>query len=448
MASARIMSTTPIAAHLQELGGWLWPALRDLPPAVVQRAQRLWIDTTGCAVAGLRSEELQRWVAAQERLEAGPVGLPGIPARLSAGAASTTFAMAACWDEACEGLALSHGRPGVPVVAALWPQLAAGTPVTWEQLWRATAAGYEVAARLGAVLRIRPGMHVDGTWGAFGAAVALIALRGGRWEDAQRAIEACATQLPFSLYRPVAQGANLRNLYLGHSAWLGRQAAQAVLAGFAAPHGAVDDFAALALDPAQAGRWPASGEWLILQSYWKRFAAVRHVHYGAAAALRLRESIGDLDAIRAIRLTTYPEALQYCGNRAPATVLAAQFSLSWGVAAALVHGDLSPAEFRPPRFDDARVRRLEPLVEITADASAFAQGRRGAVLQVRCTDRELRIEQAAVSGDAGEEPGVPEVLAKFRDFTADDPALADWSLELLTAAPQARARHPAEGEER
>jgi hypothetical protein len=43
---------------------------------------------------------------------------------------------------------------------------------------------------------------------------------------------------------------------------------------------------------------------------------------------------------------------------------------------------------------------------------------------------------------------VPEVLAKFQDFTADDPALADWSLELLTAAPQARARHPAEGEER
>ena len=29
--------------------------------------------------------------------------------------------MAATWDEACEGSALAHGRPGVPVIAALLP---------------------------------------------------------------------------------------------------------------------------------------------------------------------------------------------------------------------------------------------------------------------------------------------------------------------------------------
>jgi 2-methylcitrate dehydratase PrpD len=320
----------------------------------------------------------------------------------------------------------------VPIVAALWPQLVTGRH-SWDALWRATAAGYEVAARLGARLRIRPGMHVDGVWSAFGAAAALVHLQGGDWPEALRAIEACATQVPFSLYRPVRDGANIRNLYLGHSAWLGLQAAQAVRAGFATPAGAIDDVAAIALDPRQAGEWIPPGEWLVLRSYWKPFAAVRHVHYGAQAALRLRDRVRDADAIDAIRLSIYPEALQYCGNRAPATVLAAQFSLSFGVAAALVHGDLSPAEFRSPRFHDERVRRLERLVEIVPDAQGFPNGARGARLEVRCGRDTVQVEQGPVAGDAGCEPDLGQVLAKFHQFTAGDAALQRWSQALLAA---------------
>jgi len=432
----------PLATRLEELGAWLWPASGALPPKVLARAQRLWLDTVACAYAGLRSPELERWLALQAHGDAGRTLLPGTGLQLAAGTATTAFALAACWDEACEGLALAHGRPGVPVVAALWPLLAGGAH-DWQAMLRATAAGYEVAARLGAHLRIRPGMHVDGTWGAFGAAAALVHLRGGDWPEAQRALEACATQLPFSLYRPVREGANVRNLYLGHSAWLGRQAAQAVQAGLDTPQGALDDFASLALDPAQAGEWIGPGEWLLLRSYWKPFAAVRHVHYGAQAARRLRSQVPDPASIDAIRLTVYPEALQYCGNRAPATVLAAQFSLSFGVAAALVHGDLSPAEFRAPRFGDERVRRLEQLIEVVADADAFAAGARGARLEVRCGLETLRIAQGPVAGDAGCEPTPEQVRAKFDQFTGSDQALAHWAQQVQ--APGARATPPTKG---
>jgi 2-methylcitrate dehydratase PrpD len=436
------MAAPALHEALNALGEWLWPVARELPPAVVARVQRLWLDTVSCAYAGLRAEEPARWLALQAQSDPGPVPLPGAASRLATGAAVSTFALAACWDEACEGLALAHGRPGVPIVAALWPQLASGRH-SWDALWRATAAGYEVAARLGARLRIRPGMHVDGVWSAFGAAAALVHLQGGSWQEAQRALEACATQLPFSLYRPVREGANIRNLYLGHSAWLGLQAAQAVRAGLATPQGAIDDVAAIVLDPRQAGEWIPPGEWLVLRSYWKPFAAVRHVHYGAQAALRLRDRVREMEAIDSIRLAIYPEALQYCGNRAPDTVLAAQFSLSFGVAAALVHGDLSPAEFRPPRFRDERVRRLEQLVEIVPDAQGFADGARGARLAVRCGEQSFQVEQGPVAGDAGCEPDLPQVLAKFRQFTADDAALQRWSRALL--ASNGSAHLPGEG---
>ena len=434
-------ASRPIADALDELGQWLWPAAADLPDAVSQRAQRLWRDTASCAWAGLRAAEPARWLAMQAVTDGGQVPLPGSPLRLSASAAATAFAVGACWDEACEGLALAHGRPGVPVVAALWSQIAVRRP-SWQTLWQATAAGYEVAGRLGARLRILPGMHVDGVWGAFGAADALVWLRGGGWQEARQALEACAVQLPFTLYRPVRAGANVRNLYLGHSAWLGLQAAQAVEAGFATPEGAIDDFATLALDPLAAGEWPAPGDWLLSQSYWKPFAAVRHVHYGAQAALALRGQLPSNSVIDELKLRIYPEALQYCGNRAPQTVIAAQFSLSYGVAAALIFGDLSPTEFRQPCFADPRLRRLEAMVELQADAQAWPAGKRGASLSARLGDRWWHVDQGSVAGDAGNDPPAHALQAKYTQFTQNDPAMAAWAERVCEDPPQAPACYP------
>ena len=432
---------TPIRADLARLLAGLWPALADPPAAVVRRAQRLWLDTVSCAAAGLSADEPRRWLDEAARGDAGAVPLPAAGRCVSPPSAAMALALGACWDEACEGLAIAHGRPGVPVVAALWAALPA-RPASWLDLWRATVAGYEVAGRLGARLRMKPGLHVDGTWGAFGAAVASVHLAGGTWQQALDAVETAATQLPLSLLRPVHQGANVRNLYLGHSAWLGLQAAQAVHAGMRSPVGAVDDFAALALDGSATGSWPDPGRWLILDSYWKPFAAVRHVHYGAQAALVLRAQGLAVDRIDDIRLRIYAEALQYCANRAPATPLGAQFSLSFGVAAALAFGDLSPAEFRAPRFDDPLLRRLEAMVRIEADPGAFPDGQRGAVLEVRAEGRSVLHRQGAITGDPGHDPDEAAVQAKFDRYSRRDAALAAWARRMLHDDPRAAACLP------
>jgi len=437
--------TTPLAitAAVQDLGPWLWSPGSTLPDAVQARARRLWLDTAACAWAGLRAEEMARWVGLQAALDAGPVSLPGQTVRLGGSAAACTFAMAACWDEACEGLARAHGRPGVPIVAALWTHIERLQP-SWQRVWQATAVAYEVAARLGERLRIHPGMHVDGVWGALGAAVAVVHLQGGTWAQAMAALEACAIQLPYSLYRPVREGANSRNLYLGHSAWLGVQAAQAVAAGLSMPHGAIDDFAALALR--EPGQWSPAGPWLFLDSYWKPYAAVRHVHYGAQAAHTLRSQLnltaGDTAPIDALTLRVYPEALQYCPNRQPATVLAAQFSLSFGVAAMLRHGDLSPTEFRSPRFLDPEVRRLEHLIDLQADAEHYHDGERGAHLAARIGGQWHAVAQGPVAGDPHCPPDDEAITAKYQRFTQHDPAMADWAQSLREAQPHDLATLP------
>lgn len=390
-------------AQLAAVLGWLW---RRAPPREVDRKARLLLlDTIGCVIAASRSPKLRRLATRLAKVEPGRVRVPGFAERLSVSAATYLFAISACWDEACEGLARAHGRPGVPVIAACHA-LAQALKLSFGATLRAIIAGYEAGGRMGEAVRMAPGMHVDATWPGFGVAVAVVRLSGGTAAQALDAVRIAACQMPHSLYLPVKAGADARNTYLSHAAQLGLLAAHASLAGIVAPAGAVDEIG--------AGRFAARGKWLLLEGYLKPFAAARHVHYGVAAALALRPKLaGRLRAISRIELSTYAEALTYCGNRAPKTPIQAQFSLSFGVAAALATGDLGPSAYG---MDDRTIAGLEKKVVLSEDRTLTRAGRRGATLVVRLGGERLAFSVNRVSGD----PGLPmtraDVLAKFARY--------------------------------
>jgi 2-methylcitrate dehydratase PrpD len=183
-------------------------------------------------------------------------------------------------------------------------------------------------------------------------------------------------------------------------------------AGMTASSGALERYAGLALGLEQLHIAPA-GEDFILDSYIKPFAAVRHVHYGAQAALDLRSQIGATRSIGRITLAVYDEAITYCGNRDPGSAIQAQFSVSFGVAAALRFGGLGPEAYREPQFTDAELRRLEKLVAIERDAVLSAAGRRGATLVVEAEGRCFERHVDAVKGDPALPMSVAEVREKF-----------------------------------
>ena len=118
---------------------------------------------------------------------------------------------------------------------------------------------------------------------------------------------------------------------------LGQMAAQAAAAGNSAPANAIETHLQVAYQKPAPPGWEGSDDFEILSAYFKPYAAVRHVHYGAHAALALRAQF-DLDMLEHIDLWVYQEALTYCGVRQPQTPLQAQFSLSFGVAAMLRWG--------------------------------------------------------------------------------------------------------------
>lgn len=389
-----------------------WTCEQRAPAPVREKARWLLLDTLGCALAALGHPTVARLASLLESGDPGPLRLASRSEGLAPLGAAALLASAACWEEACEGLARAHGRPGVPVIAAC---LALGVQrgASLAELIDALVTGYEIGGRAGESLRMRAGMHVDAAWPSLGAAAGAARLLGGSVAACRAAVEIAACQVPFSLYLPIEQGAEARNTYLGHAAWLGAFAALAALSGCEAPRGAVDRYAALALGLHESGALPPAGQFVLMEAYLKPYAAARHVHYAAEAALQVRGAIPDTRHIDRVELATYPEALSYCGNRAPRSPIHAQFSLSFGVAAALRFGGLGPEAYRPPAFEDAELRRLEALVELRADERLGEGGQRAARLSVFAEGhREERIV-TAVKGDPQLPMSMDEVLAKF-----------------------------------
>ena len=192
-------------------------------------------------------------------------------------------------------------------------------------------------------------------------------------------------------------------------------AAAAAGAGIEAPAEGLAEARQLALLSTDAPQRHGPGTWLLEAAYLKPYAAVRHAHYAAAAAIEARTRIADTGSIVAIRLETYAEALRYAGNRAPQAAITAQFSLSFAVAAGLRFGTLDPAVYR--RMDDTELQRMEGLVALAEDAAMTLSGQRAARLVVQTTDGTVQIEIDTVPGDPSRPMTEPEVVAKFLRLT-------------------------------
>jgi 2-methylcitrate dehydratase PrpD len=384
-----------------------------LPADVEAKARLLLLDTLGCLIAGLRHADVRQFAQALTAAFPGDVAWPGSDIKLAPAGAAALGAAAACWDEACEGHAGAHGRPGLPVVPTLLA-LASAQDVRLSDLLLCLVSGYEVGCRAGEAWRIPEGLHVDGSWHSLGVAAAAARLIDGP-KAMQAAIETAACQIPASLYLPITAGSVVRNTYSAHAALLGLVCAGAARAGFGVPDGALEDARRYVLRTAQpAGTTPA-GEWTILSGYLKPYAGVRHTHYGVEAALRLRARPGlSPTDIGQIKLTTYEEAVRYCGNRAPQTAIQAQFSLSYAVAAALVLGDLGPDAYGDA-LSDPQIAQLEQRVSIDIDRN---RTRRGARLDIVCGNTTLSETVDSVTGDPERPMTRDEAVEKFLRYVS------------------------------
>lgn len=411
--TGEVMAT--LADQITPTVEWLFDFDVVQRPDVEHRARLLVLDTLACMVAGLASPEPRTAMQRLSQLEPGLVRWPGMKAGLSASAASFVGAMAACWHEACEGLARAHGRPGlhaVPVALALGQQIGA----SFGEILNAIVAGFEIGGRAGEAMRIRAGLHVDGSWGVLGATATAARLQRFSPDQFMTAMAVAAGQMPVSQIAPIVDGKTARNTFAARACANGIMIAAAASAGVSGTSRSFDLAAeTLATPGARPGPWAPPDEFLIREGYLKPYAAARHVHYGAACAIaHFTARGGDTASITSLELTVYPEAAIYCGNRTPSTPIQAQFSLSHGVAHALRVGTLGPEAYDPSVFADPEQRRLEALNTLISDPTIVD---RGARLAIKTGHGDFKYTADSVAGDPDRPMSEVEVVAKARAYT-------------------------------
>src|SRR5499433_632997 len=203
-----------------------------LPAPAVDAAKLVLLDTLGAIVAGSAEPEnvaLAKLAAA--RTSQGTATLIGRRAKADPFWAALTNAAAGVALEVDEGNRLGGGHPAIHVVPGALA-VAEERGLDGRRLLESIVAGYEVCSRIGGATTVRPNVHSHGTWGAIGTAVAVARLGDTTASTIREVINLAASMSPANTWTPALDGATIRNLYPGRSAWNGLLAVELHACGF------------------------------------------------------------------------------------------------------------------------------------------------------------------------------------------------------------------------
>jgi 2-methylcitrate dehydratase PrpD len=401
--------------------------LDGLPPAATARAKEALVDTLGCALAGGETAASRAVLAL---LDGAPTS--GAATVLTTGGkasvaqavfANAVMASALDFDD---GHYWSMSHPGAAVVpTALAAAEARCRP--GRDLLAAVVVGYEIAIHAGAILNAHPRerLYGSGASGAYGAAAAVARLLGLDLARIVHALGVARCHLPVSpVLDSIPHGAATKES-LGWGALTGAVAALLAEKGFSGPPNELDEPHRGAGSGvgvlAELGR-----RFRITETYIKRFPACLWTHAAVDAALQLRGdhrlTAGDIGETT---VWTHQRAVAI-DDPAPRSIEAAQYSLPYTVAAALLDGELGVAQMREERLGDPRILELAARVRLALDPrlDAMYPARRAARVEIRLVDgRKCEREVLAIRGSADDPLTSREVDDKFRRLA--DPVLGE-----------------------
>ena len=397
-----------------------------LPASTVAATKLVLLDTLGAIVAGSampENGELARFASA--RAPHGVATLLGHRAKTDAFWAALTNATAGVALEVDEGSRLGGGHPAIHVIPGALA-VAEERRLDGRRLIESVVAGYEIGSRIGGATTVRPNVHSHGTWGTISTAVAVAKLGSAPAQMARAAMNLAASMSPANTWTPALDGATIRNLYPGRSAFQGILAVELERCGFTglgdAPSDVYGTILADRFEPALAvadldplGRGDG-GAYRIEQNYFKLHACCRFNHFAldAVAALRSAHRL-DAGQVEKVEIVTIPFAVRM-GDPAPLSSLAARFSIPWAVSAALVLGRTDPSAFDAKALADERIRALAHRVEIFTDPAMSPRRADAPTAHVRLVLRggqTLERTTSVVRGDALSPVPRDEITAKF-----------------------------------
>ena len=349
--------------------------LADLNADALERGRLILADCIPVIAAGMQTREMKAFVAAQLGEAApGNAWVIGTGKRASALDAGLLNGTAGTWLELDEGNLFAKGHPGIQVVPAALA-VAQERGASGAQLLLAVTLGYEVSARISRAASVRLTIHPHGTYGVIGAAIAVGKLKGFDRTQMRELLNVAATMGMATSRNTLLEGSTVRNIFTGHSAFMGQTAARLVECGFT---GGADEVAWVygrvlsdTFDPARVVAGLGS-DWLIAKSYFKLHCTGRYVH-SAIDALEdalARAPGGKVDAARIERIdvAAYSLAASLCGKNIT-TSFGARFSIPFALATILYHGRSGTAEFEEAAVANPAVQALVAKVFVRHEAT-------------------------------------------------------------------------------
>ncbi len=366
--------------------------LNAISAAARERARWIIADCIPVIAAGMQQPEMQKYVAGHLASAApGEAWVIGAGKRARAMDAALLNGTAGTWLELDEGNLFAKGHPGiqvVPAAVALSQELGCGGA----EVLRAVALGYELSARISRAAQMRLIFHPHGTYGVIGAAIAAGVLKRFNTTQMLELINCAATMGMASSRQTLLDGATVRNIFTGHSGFMGLTAARLVECGFT---GEIDGVGTVYgrgiysdhFDPALAVAGLGS-EWLIAQSYFKLHPIGRYAHSAIDALEDLLAKVpgGKLTVseIERIDVKAYMLAASLAGKNIVSS-FGARFSVPFALASILYHGRSGLKSFDDAAVANPTVQALVQQVYVCEDPSYTARYPREQPVNVRIT---------------------------------------------------------------
>ena len=403
----------------------------SVPHDVMRQAERCLLDLIGVAAGGARTPAaviVNAYAATQ--MTSRDAGARMLFDGRRASCAGAAFAGASTIDalDGHDGHVLTKGHAGVAVLPALLAAIDAGVECDAKEFLAGLVIGYEIGTRAGIALHQSvPDYHCSGAWNALACAAVVgrvLQLDAAALREALGIAEYIGPR--GQILRVCAHPTMLKD----GSNWGAHNGVTAALLardGFTgAPAVTIerDDLRPL---------WDDLGRrWRIREQYFKAYPVCRWAQPAIEAALALkREHRFDATDVARVTIDSFREAVDLGSQCArPVTTDDAQYSLPYGVAAALVFERVGAGEVSMPLMDDPRVSRMLDAIDVAEDAefSRRFPAERWARVSITLTDGRTLVSQPARARGNPENP--------LSDDELDDKyfALAGASLGSVRAA--------------
>jgi len=364
----------------------------DLPDAVITATKDRIIDFLGVALSGYKSNVHKPALKALERYHTSN-GASVIGEDVKLPCDLTAFINSSLCFDMTDGSRAAALHPGPVVIPAALAVADVADKASGKDLMLAIVLGYEVMTRVGRAMNpsaVKRGFHPTSIVGPLGSAVAagkimnldeacmsnalsIAAVSGSGLLDALRAPE------PFAQVQIArACHAGILSVLLAQS---GIKGSDSILEGAFMP--AFSDQYNLELVTTDLGK-----DYMIPKTYIKMHAGCRHIHAPIDAALHIVNSKGiNWRDIQHISVRTYSVALDL-EIEEPKTGQEAKFSIPFGIAVALVHGNAFVDRFTDQDLKDKQIQRLMRTVVVEHDPELDRDYpvKRGATVEITTRD--------------------------------------------------------------